>query len=256
MICRIYELHIRDFSANDASVPAVQRGTVPGLYQQNSNGMHHLRSLRSVWTEGGNNLLPSFDIASVNERQNYLANHRGSQWHSRRIPISNQAAVTAIRNRMDSTGKTIPWHFLTPEGSYAVQCGQSHPRYRRMVMGLHRAGLRVIQTTSLSHQRGRTGCQNRCSIRSSPTTTTADPDGLIFTGSCCPDTASEHHMMEKLIVDAVVMWAREYKIDGFRFDIMSFHSVSTMQKIQQALAATHSSARWRRWNEDLLMARV
>jgi len=64
-----------------------------------------------------------------------------------------------------------------------------------------------------------------------------DANGNVETGSCCPDTASEHRMMEKLIIDTLVLNAREYKIDGFRFDIMSFHFTYNMQHIQAALQA-------------------
>ena len=64
-----------------------------------------------------------------------------------------------------------------------------------------------------------------------------DANGNLEEGSCCPDTASEHLMMEKLIIDTLVLNATEYKIDGFRFDIMSFHFLYNMQHIKQALAA-------------------
>ena len=64
-----------------------------------------------------------------------------------------------------------------------------------------------------------------------------DANGHLETGSCCADTASEHRMMEKLMIDSLVLNAREYKIDGFRFDIMNFHFTYNMQNIQRALAA-------------------
>src|SRR6202030_4500041 len=63
-----------------------------------------------------------------------------------------------------------------------------------------------------------------------------DADGNQLSGSCCPDTAPEHKMMGKLITDAVVLNAKQYKIDGFRFDLMSFLFVSNMQQIKDALA--------------------
>jgi len=63
-----------------------------------------------------------------------------------------------------------------------------------------------------------------------------DADGNQLSGSCCPDTAPEHKMMGKLITDAVVLNAKQYKIDGFRFDLMSFLFVPNMQQIQNALA--------------------
>jgi len=230
----IYELHIRDFSANDASVPAAQRGTYLAFTNQNSNGMRHLHSLARCGLKAVH-LLPSFDIASVNEDK--------TTWKtpgdlSVFPPDSDQqqAAVQAIRDQDAFNWGYDPWHFLAPEGSYAVNADNRIREYRRMVMGLHRAGLRVIQDQVFNHTSG--AGQDPRSVFDQIVPNyyyRLNPDGLIYTGSCCPDTASEHHMMEKLIVDAVVMWATRYKIDGFRFDIMSFHSVSTMQKIQQAL---------------------
>ena len=230
----IYELHIRDFSANDASVPAAQRGTYLAFTNQNSNGMRHLRSLAQSGLKAVH-LLPSFDIASVNEDK--------STWQttpdlSGFPPDSDQqqAAVTAIKDQDGFNWGYDPWHFLAPEGSYAVNADNRIREYRRMVMGLHRAGLRVIQDHVFNHTSA--AGQDAKSVFDQIVPNyyyRLNPDGLIFTGSCCPDTASEHHMMEKLMIDALVMWAKQYKIDGFRFDIMSFHSVSTMQKIQQAL---------------------
>jgi len=230
----IYELHIRDFSANDATVPAVQRGTYLAFTNQNSNGMRHLRSLARSGLKAVH-LLPSFDIASVNEDK--------TTWQptadlSVFPPDSDQqqAALQAIKDQDGFNWGYDPWHFLAPEGSYAVNADNRIREYRRMVMGLHRAGLRVIQDQVFNHTSA--AGQDPKSVFDQIVPNyyyRLNPDGLTYTGSCCPDTASEHHMMEKLIVDAIVMWAKQYKIDGFRFDIMSFHSVSTMQKIQQAL---------------------
>jgi len=62
-------------------------------------------------------------------------------------------------------------------------------------------------------------------------------DGVVLGESCCADTASEHAMMEKLMVDSLVLWARAYKVDGFRFDIMGFHLKSNLLKARAALDA-------------------
>src|SRR5206468_3704788 len=63
-----------------------------------------------------------------------------------------------------------------------------------------------------------------------------DRDGNVLNNSCCADTASEHLMMEKLMIDSIVQNARQYKVDGFRFDLMSFHFVHNMRHIQEALS--------------------
>ena len=65
--------------------------------------------------------------------------------------------------------------------------------------------------------------------RLSPTT------GAVETSTCCSNTASEHRMMEKLMVESVVTWAREYKVDGFRFDLMGHHSKANMLAVRRAL---------------------
>jgi pullulanase-type alpha-1,6-glucosidase len=59
--------------------------------------------------------------------------------------------------------------------------------------------------------------------------------GAIETSTCCPNTASEHFMMEKLMIDSILLWAEKYKIDSFRFDLMGHHPLGTMRRIQQAL---------------------
>ncbi|PYQ18727.1 MAG: DUF3372 domain-containing protein, partial [Acidobacteria bacterium] len=69
-----------------------------------------------------------------------------------------------------------------------------------------------------------------------------DADGNVETSSCCQNTASEHNMMEKLLIDSVLTWARAYKVDGFRFDIMGHHMNRNMVKLRQALDALTPAA--------------
>jgi pullulanase len=108
--------------------------------------------------------------------------------------------------------------------------------YRTMVMGLHRAGLRVVQDVVFNHTRAYGEGPNSNLDEVVPGYYhRLDANGNLETGSCCPDTASEHRMMEKLMIDTLVLNAREYKIDGFRFDIMSFHFLYNMRHIQAAL---------------------
>jgi pullulanase-type alpha-1,6-glucosidase len=59
--------------------------------------------------------------------------------------------------------------------------------------------------------------------------------GTVETSTCCQNTATEHRMMEKLMVDSVVTLAREYKVDGFRFDLMGHHSLANMLAVREAL---------------------
>ncbi len=61
--------------------------------------------------------------------------------------------------------------------------------------------------------------------------------GQVETSTCCQNTASEHHMMEKLMIDSLVTWAKEYKIDAFRFDLMGHHMKRNMLNVRAALDA-------------------
>ena len=80
-------------------------------------------------------------------------------------------------------------------------------------------------------------------------------DGIVLGESCCADTATEHAMMEKLMVDSTVLWAKQYKVDGFRFDIMGFHLKSNMLKVRAALDALTLGEGRRRWQVRLRVRR-
>jgi pullulanase len=110
--------------------------------------------------------------------------------------------------------------------------------YRIMVDGLHKAGLRVVQDVVFNHTNASGEGPNSNLDEVVPNYYhRLDANGSLETASCCPDTASEHKMMEKLIIDTLVLNARQYRIDGFRFDILSFMFTYNVQDIQQALQA-------------------
>ena len=108
-----------------------------------------------------------------------------------------------------------------------------------MVQGINGAGLRVVMDVVYNHSPA--AGQDPKSIldrvvpgyyqRLNPAT------GAVETSTCCSNTASEHRMMEKLMVDSVVTWARQYKVDGFRFDLMGHHSKANMLAVRRALDA-------------------
>ena len=77
-------------------------------------------------------------------------------------------------------------------------------------------------TSSTTTRRPPARTRSRCSTGSCPATTSGSTpaSGAVETSTCCANTATEHRMMEKLMIDSVVTWAREYKVDGFRFDLM------------------------------------
>ncbi|HEX6772571.1 MAG TPA: pullulanase-type alpha-1,6-glucosidase [Acidobacteriaceae bacterium] len=232
----IYELHIRDFSIGDATVPVQDRGTYDAFADFNSNGMTHLRTLASSGLKAIH-ILPSFHIASINEdKSTWLTTSDLSG-----LPPDSdqqQAAVTAIQSKDGYNWGYDPVHFMTPEGSYAINPDTRVREYRTMVQGLHRTGLRVIQDVVFNHTSAAGESTNSNLDEVVPNYYhRLDSDGNLMSGSCCPDTASEHRMMEKLMIDTLVLNAREYKIDGFRFDIMSFHFLYNMQNILAALHA-------------------
>jgi len=232
----LYELHIRDFSINDPTVPAAHRGYYEAFDDQTSNGMKHLRSLAQSGLKAVH-ILPSFHFASVNEDK--------STWI---IPTGlaafppdgtqQQAAVTASQSSPAYNWGYDPVHYMTPEGSYAINPDHRVREYRVMVKGLHKAGLRVVQDVVFNHTNASGEGPNSNLDEVVPNYYhRLDANGNLETGSCCPDTASEHKMMEKLIIDSLLLNARQYKIDGFRFDIMSFMFTYNITDIQKALQA-------------------
>jgi pullulanase len=231
----IYELHVRDFSVGDSTVPAEHRGTYLAFTDTRSDGMMHLEQLADAGLKAVH-LLPTFHFNSINEDK--------STWKT--TPdlsiyppdgTQQQAAVAAVQSADAYNWGYDPNHYLAPEGGYAVNPDERVKEYRQMVMGLHRAGLRVIQDVVFNHTSGFGEAPNSILDKVVPDYyNRLDMDGNLETGSCCADTATEHLMMGKLQQDAVLWNAKKYKIDGFRFDIMSFTFVTNLQQIQQALA--------------------
>jgi pullulanase len=231
----IYELHIRDFSVADPTVPAEHRGTYDAFADMNSNGMKHLEALAQSGLKAVH-IMPSFHIASINEDKSTWQT-TGDLSADPPDGTQQQAAVAAIQSQDGYNWGYDPVHYMTPEGSYAVNPENRVMEYRTMVQGLHSAGLRVIQDVVFNHTSASGEGPNSNLDEVVPGYYhRLDANGSLETGSCCADTATEHRMMEKLMIDTILLNAKEYKIDGFRFDIMSFHFTYNMQHIQQALA--------------------
>src|SRR5882724_11328044 len=220
----LYELHVRDFSVNDTTVPAAQRGTFKAFTQLSSNGMRHLSALSFAGLTHVH-VLPSFDIATINEDK--------SQWESPAIdpkagPDSEQqqAAVTAVADKDGFNWGYDPWHYTVPEGSYSTNPDGSTRvvEFREMVQALGKVGLRTVMDVVYNHTNA--AGQNDHSVldRIVPGYYhRLNADGILEMSSCCANTASEHNMMEKLLIDSVLTWAKQYKVDGFRFDLMGHH---------------------------------
>lgn len=234
----IYELHVRDFSAADQSVPAEYRGSYKAFTVTDSAGMTHLRELAAAGIDTVH-LLPTFDIATIEEDR---AAQKTPDIPANAGPASEeqQAAVSAVKDKDAYNWGYDPLHYTTPEGSYATmgnQDGGARTReYREMVGALHAAGLQVVFDQVFNHTAASGQADKSVLDKIVPGYyQRLNAKGEVETSTCCSNTATENAMMERLMVDSVVTWAREYKVDGFRFDLMGHHSVDTMKKVRAAL---------------------
>ncbi|WP_420594918.1 pullulanase-type alpha-1,6-glucosidase [Deinococcus sp.] len=231
-----YELHLRDFSANDSSVPAKLRGTYLAFTQSGSDGMKHLRALAKAGLKAVH-LLPTFDIASIPNNK--------SSWKtpgdlSKLPPDSEkqQAAVNAIRDQDGYNWGYDPLHYLTPEGTYATNPSHRTLEYRQMVMALNQAGLRVVQDVVFNHTAASGQGGNSILDKVVPGYYhRLDVNGVVANSTCCANTATEHRMMRRLMIDALVLQAKQYKVDGFRFDLMGHHLLTDIQAARAAIDA-------------------
>lgn len=230
----LYELHIRDFSVNDTSVPAAHRGKYLAFTDQNSDGMRHLRGLQKAGLSHIH-LLPAFDIASVNE----TGCSTPSVPNAAANGAEQQAAVEAVRGADCFNWGYDPVHYNAPEGSYASNANDGAARvreFREMVQSLHEAGLRVTMDVVYNHTSASQQGQLSTLDKIVPTYYyRLNAGGGITNDSCCADTASENAMMAKLMIDSTSTWARDYRVDGFRFDIMGFTPLAVMQQLQTAV---------------------
>jgi len=256
-----YETHIRDFSAHDQGLKNKQyRGKYLAFTDLNSHGMRHLKELR----EAGINsihLLPTFDIGTINEDTEQVIDSQDSIERACRVSkikaVCNittdksisiaqyleslpkqskqqQALISALRGFDNYNWGYDPFHYTVPEGSYAVNSeGKARiVEFRAMVAQLHNVGFRVIMDVVYNHTH-QAGLEPTAVLdkivpnyyhRLDPVT------GAIEQSTCCDNTATERVMMEKLMIDSLIVWTRDYKIDGFRFDLMAHQPKSAMLK--------------------------
>jgi pullulanase len=209
----IYELHVRDFSISETSgktnkgkyLAFTEKGTKnpDGL----STGVDHLVELGVTHIH----LLPVFDFRTIDE--------------------------TRLDLGVFNWGYD-PENYNLPEGSYSTDPYDGNVRiyeFKQMVQALHQNGLFVVMDVVYNHT-GATADSNLNTLvpdyyyRQNPQT------GRFSNGSGCGnETASERAMVRRLIVDSVVYWATEYRIDGFRFDLMGLHDIETMNQVRAAL---------------------
>lgn len=232
----IYELHVRDFSRDDATVPAAHRGKYLAFTHGETDGMRHLRMLAQAGLTDVH-LLPTYDLASIPERGAAVPELPSAAPDSPAV----QAAIAPIREHDLFNWGYDPWHYTAPEGSYATDPDDAHGRvreFRAMVQALHRAGLRVGLDVVYNHTMA--AGQDRQSVldRIVPGYYhRLNAGGGVESSTCCSNTATEAVMMAKLMIDSSVVWARDYRIDSFRFDLMGHQPREAMLRLQAAVDA-------------------
>jgi pullulanase-type alpha-1,6-glucosidase len=235
----IYELHVRDFSATDRTVPAAHRGTYLAFTDRDSAGMRQLRDLAGAGLNTVH-LLPVNDIASIEERRSAQQTPACDLASYGPAAEEQQACVDPVRDADAFNWGYDPLHYTTPEGSYSTNPdGTTRTReFRQMVGALNGAGLRVVLDVVYNHTPASGQARQSILDRIVPGYyQRLSATGAVETSTCCANTATEHRMMAKLMVDSVVTWARQYKVDGFRFDLMGHHSKENMLAVRRALDA-------------------
>ncbi|TDU87074.1 pullulanase-type alpha-1,6-glucosidase [Kribbella voronezhensis] len=232
----IYELHVRDFSISDPTVPAAHRGTYLAFADE-GNGTKHLRALAAAGLNTVH-LLPTFDIASIPESA-----HSDPACDLKSYPPDSeqqQACVAAVAATDGFNWGYDPYHWLAPEGSYATAAARDGlarvAEFRTMVGGLHKSGLRVVLDQVYNHTPAAGQAPTSVLDKVVPGYyQRLNAVGGVENSTCCSNVATEHTMAEKIMVDSTVSWAKNYRVDGFRFDLMGHHSKANLLKVRSAL---------------------
>ena len=211
----MWEVNVRDFSQDPASgVRPAWRGKYLAFAQQgttlHSDGIHptclnYLKRLGVSYVQ----LMPIFDFGSVDESR----------------PLTRQY-----------NWGYDPTNFNVPEGSYSTDPTRGEVRVReckQMIAALHAAGIGVVMDVVYNHMYRSDNVLNRVVplyyFRQ-------NDDGSLSNGSGCGNEfASERPMARRYLIDSVLYWAREYHIDGFRFDLMGLYDVETMNLLRAEL---------------------
>ncbi len=234
----VYELHVRDFSITDESVPEELRGTFAAFAVEESNGMNHLTALSQAGLSHIH-LLPIFDIATINEDASERTEPDFGELAAF-PPDSDQqtAIIDPIRDQDGFNWGYDPLHYTVPEGSYSTEPTgvQRIIEFRQMVQALNDAGLRVVVDVVYNHTNAAGQSDNSVLDRIVPGYYhRLNENGNVETSTCCQNTATEHNMMLKLMVDSIETWAVAYRVDGFRVDLMGHHMLSDMVAVREML---------------------
>ncbi|OXY94301.1 pullulanase-type alpha-1,6-glucosidase [Streptomyces diastatochromogenes] len=236
---QIQELHIRDFSVADTTVPAKDQGTYLAFTDKNSDGSKHLRQLAKSGTSYVH-LLPAFDIATIPEKKADQASTDCDLASYASDSDKQQECVAKIAAKDAYNWGYDPYHYTVPEGSYATDPdGTARTvQFRKMVQSLNGDGLRVVMDVVYNHTAASGQADTSVLDKVVPGYyQRLLADGSVANSTCCANTAPENAMMGKLVVDSIVTWAKEYKVDGFRFDLMGHHPKANILAVRKALDA-------------------
>ncbi|MFD7755059.1 pullulanase-type alpha-1,6-glucosidase [Streptomyces sp. NPDC059757] len=234
---QIQELQIRDFSIADPT--SEHPGEYLAFTDTRSDGMKHLKELADSGTSYVH-LLPAFDIGTIPEKKS--AQQKPACDLSVYAPDSEeqQACVAKAAANDGFNWGYDPLHYTVPEGSYASDPDGTRRtvEFRQMVQGLNGAGLRTVMDVVYNHTVASGQDDKSVLDRIVPGYyQRLLDDGTVATSTCCANTAPENTMMGKLVVDSIVTWAKEYKVDGFRFDLMGHHPKANILAVRKALDA-------------------
>ena len=213
----VWEVSVRDFSQDAASgVRPAWRGKYMAFTQQGTtlhgDGIHptclnYLKRLGVKYVQ----LMPIFDFGSVDEAKPLL---RQYNWGY------------------------DPTNFNVPEGSYSTDPTRGEVRIREcreMIAALHAAGIGVVMDVVYNHTY-RT--ENPLNSTVPYYFFRQNPDGSFSNGSGCGNEfASERPMARRYLIDSILYWAKEYHIDGFRFDLMGLYDAESINAVRAALDA-------------------
>ena len=213
----VWEVSVRDFSQDAASgVRPAWRGKYMAFTQQGTtlhgDGIHptclnYLKRLGVKYVQ----LMPIFDFGSVDEAKPLL---RQYNWGY------------------------DPTNFNVPEGSYSTDPTRGEVRIREcreMIAALHAAGIGVVMDVVYNHTYH---TENPLNSTVPYYFFRQNPDGSFSNGSGCGNEfASERPMARRYLIDSILYWAKEYHIDGFRFDLMGLYDAESINAVRTALDA-------------------
>ncbi|MGW7451365.1 pullulanase-type alpha-1,6-glucosidase [Streptomyces sp. NPDC054787] len=234
---QIQELHIRDFSVADRT--SAHPGQYLAFTDTASAGMRHLRGLAAAGTSYVH-LLPAFDIGTIPEKAADRTEPACDLTVYAPDSQEQQACVAAAAAKDAYNWGYDPLHYTVPEGSYASDPNGTARtvEFRKMVQSLNGSGLRTVMDVVYNHTVASGQSDKSVLDRIVPGYyQRLLADGSVATSTCCSNTAPENAMMGRLVVDSVVTWAKEYKVDGFRFDLMGHHPKANILAVRAALDA-------------------